>query len=66
MSGFETLNINLLGMKEDSMGFSCRLDDGFFEGLDDVLIQHGNVEATVSIRKAGSDAFALQIGVRAW
>ncbi len=51
-------------MKEDSMEFSCQLNDEFFQSLDDAQIQHGDVDATVSIRKAGSDDFALQIGIQ--
>lgn len=63
MTSLEMLNINLLALKEDSKEVSVVLNDGYFQSLDDAEIQHGSVNAVLSIRKAATEEFALTIGV---
>ncbi len=63
MFSFETLKIDLAGMKEDSFEVSCELGDEYFQGLDDAEIQSGKVNAVVSIRKAATGEFALSLSI---
>ncbi len=59
MFSLEALNINLLGMQEDSEGISCKLDSEYFKSLNDAEIQDGEVNLDLSIRKAVTGEFTL-------
>ena len=64
MFSFETLNIDLKAMTEDSKEFDIMLTDEYFQGLDDAEIEHGSVNAKVSIRKVPSGEFTLTLSVK--
>lgn len=63
MFSLETLEIDLLAMKEDSLEASYMFDNEYFEALDDAQIQSGKVNARASIRKAATGEFALALTV---
>ena len=59
----DRLNIDLKALAEDRMEFGLLLDDEYFSGLDEAEIEHGKVNASVSIRKATDDEFALSLSI---
>lgn len=63
MFSLETLEIDLLEMKEDSKEISLTLEDSYFQSLDDAQIQSGKVNTVVSIRKAATGEFALMLSI---
>ena len=63
MFSLDSLKIDLKAMKEDSIEVSFVLNDEFFHSLDEVEIQSGEVNATLSIRKAVNGEFALTLSI---
>ncbi|MBQ0074846.1 MAG: DUF177 domain-containing protein [Prevotella sp.] len=63
MFSLETMDIDLLALKEDSYEASVMLDKDFFLSLDDAQIQDGRVNAKLLIRKAATEEFTLTISV---
>lgn len=63
MFSFETLDVDLKAMMDDSKEVTLLLDDEYFQGLDDSEIEHGRVNATVSIRKVPTGEFSLSLSI---
>ena len=59
----ERLHIDLRTLTDGTLEYTEVLDESFFDGLDDAQIRKGRVDATVSIRRAGSDGFTMKLGV---
>ena len=53
----------MLSIVTRCMEFGLLLDDEYFSSLDDAEIEHGKVNASVSIRKAADGEFALTLSV---
>lgn len=63
MFSLETLDIDLTTLQGDSFEASWQLGDDYFESLDDAEIQHGKINAQLSIRKAVAGAFSLTLTI---
>ena len=63
MCSFETLEINLKAMLEDSQEIRQVLEDEFFSSLDDAEIHQGKVSLEALIRKVPNGDFTLSLTV---
>lgn len=52
MCSFESLKIDLKGLKEEETSLEFDLDNSFFEALDGAEVKKGSLHVSVSIRKA--------------
>ena len=63
MCSLEKYHIDLVGLKADNETFEFRLDDEFFKAVEGRDVQHGDVNAVVSVVNKGGD-FILRMHVQ--
>lgn len=55
--------IDLNKLKSDCSSFDYKIDDAFFDGVENSLIHHGELEAKVIVEKKAGDIFHLSMDI---
>ncbi len=59
MPEMDLFKIDLRGIHSDPVRFGYKLDDSFFEGLEQDEIKGGQLDATLTVRELTADAYEL-------